>query len=166
MEESLDLLINMVITTNIDGKWISIHRIIMEFLVGRKLESDEVVDHINGNTIDNSFSNLRLVTQAQNMNNKITRAKISTNYIYIVDLFGDVVSSGPIKLAIEKVSDVGYVDLSLNYLTGRDNTFYVTAKINDKNAIRQKLENVVYLVSKNFSEILPFRSVNDAKNLR
>lgn len=61
----------------IDGKKIALHRFL--------LNSTKVVDHINGNSLDNRRSNLREVTPQQNSYNKRTRGKffagiIKTNY--------------------------------------------------------------------------------------
>jgi hypothetical protein len=46
------------------------HRVMMEKKLGRKLKSDEHIDHINGKPGDNRLSNLRVVSKAQH--NKIT----------------------------------------------------------------------------------------------
>lgn len=47
-----------------------LHRIIMEHHLGRKLESWEEIDHINGNPFDNRLSNLRVCTHGQNVMNR------------------------------------------------------------------------------------------------
>ena len=46
----------------------SIHRLVWETFNG-KIPEDMVIDHIDGNRSNNALSNLRLVTQAENMNN-------------------------------------------------------------------------------------------------
>ena len=43
------------------------HRVIATIHTGRILNDSEVVNHINGDTLDNSPSNLEVVTQAQNV---------------------------------------------------------------------------------------------------
>lgn len=53
------------------------HRLIFETFSGRLLNSDEIVDHINTNSQDNRFINLRAGTQKDNMNNPISKQKIS-----------------------------------------------------------------------------------------
>lgn len=43
------------------------HRIIMEEFIGRKLNKDEVIHHINGNKSDNRIDNLQLMTQSEHI---------------------------------------------------------------------------------------------------
>lgn len=49
-----------------DGKTMYMHRLIMGLGAGRK----PVVDHINGDTLDNSRANLRVCTQSVNLQNR------------------------------------------------------------------------------------------------
>lgn len=56
------------------GNSLRLHRVIMEWILGRKLHSSEMVDHINGNTLDNTQDNLRVATRKQNRYNVGARA--------------------------------------------------------------------------------------------
>jgi hypothetical protein len=47
----------------IDGKLILEHRHVMEQHLGRKLSSQELIHHIDGNKLNNELSNLQLITR-------------------------------------------------------------------------------------------------------
>lgn len=49
------------------GKSVKLHRLILNVPEGKKL----MVDHINGNTLDNRVENLRIVTSSQNQQNRM-----------------------------------------------------------------------------------------------
>lgn len=53
-----------------------LHRVILERIIGRSLDSSEMCDHINGNPLDNRRENLRIADKYQNARN---RGKSSLN---------------------------------------------------------------------------------------
>lgn len=62
-----------------NGRFIDEHRLVMEQYLGRKLKSDEVVHHINGNKRDNRIENLQVMTLAEHsrMHNRGRKNKIT-----------------------------------------------------------------------------------------
>jgi hypothetical protein len=58
-----------------DGKQTSIlmHRVILERILGRKLEKGEQCDHINHDGLDNRRNNIRLATKQENNRNQCIR---------------------------------------------------------------------------------------------
>lgn len=53
----------------VDGKRHYVHRIVWEIAHGRQLSREDQIDHIDGNSLNNSIENLRLATAAINARN-------------------------------------------------------------------------------------------------
>lgn len=61
-------------------KYVRVHRVVWETFIGEIPDGYEI-DHIDGNKQNNALSNLRCVTHKDNMNNIITKSKISTSML-------------------------------------------------------------------------------------
>lgn len=59
---------------------VRLHRLIMERVIGRTLESNEIVDHIDNDPLNNVRSNLRLATNKDNVRNSRMRENNTSGY--------------------------------------------------------------------------------------
>lgn len=125
------------------------NRLIMEFLAERYLKDNELVDHINTNTLDNSFENLRIVDNKGNNQNKNTLIKKSI-LIVIADLFGDFLYCGFSK-DCSKFMGIGgerYRTDELESVNITNNKFICINPGNLK-LLKRKMESVFYVYRDN-----------------
>lgn len=73
---------NLVMPGNIERHTISYARYLMSVHLGRILESNEHVDHINGNKLDDRIENLQIVSCAENNRKYHTEEKIARLYLF------------------------------------------------------------------------------------
>lgn len=67
-----------------NSKTISLHSYIYEKLKGQKTNANNVIDHINGNTLDNRIENLREATKSQNSQNRKKKLNCTSDYIGVI----------------------------------------------------------------------------------
>lgn len=135
------------------------HRIIMEYLLGRDLKKDEIVDHINTIKTDNSFDNLRVTDFKGNMGNPLTIKKLHTTRLVLTDLSGKFIMDGyskeVYKFVYEKESNLHHNSMSIvdnNIL----NKKYLCIKKGDIKSLHRKMENIIYVFNKDKTELLGF----------
>lgn len=145
------------VIVNIFGKHYYAHRVIMEYLVKRDLNSDEFVDHINIKRNDNSFKNLRLTDALGNSRNYNTMKQCS-NDIVVSDFFGNFIFRGitedVYKFVFNKDEYDSYSDSSTVLRSNIINNKYICFKFGDINNLYNKLENIYYLVDHKNNKIL------------
>lgn len=132
--------------------YFKIHRLIMEYLLGRSLKKDEIVDHINTVKCDNSFSNLRLTNAVGNMNNPLTIEKLSKKLI-LTDLLGNFIEYDSIKnlqgyLRNNKLQFSGVI--KSNIISKK----YFCINPGDSEILHKKMERVIYILNKNKTKVL------------
>ena len=59
------------------NKRVTLHRVILERILGRRLQEGEECDHIDGNGLNNNRCNLRLVDHRRNIRNSHSRLHIT-----------------------------------------------------------------------------------------
>lgn len=144
------------IRVNNNRIYFKIHRLIMEYILGRDLRSDEIVDHINTIRTDNSFSNLRVTDAKGNMNNSITIEKISRK-IVLANLLGDFINYNTLKLNYKYIFGKN-LDNSTNCKTLINSDIvgkrYICIELEDKETLYKKMERVIYVFNKDKTEVL------------
>ena len=143
-----------------------VHRVIAEFILMRDLKDDEIVDHINTIPYDNSFSNLRVCSQKENMNNPVTKYK-TTNKLILTDKLGNFISYG----TANELSKIVYKESKFNRLNHNEflKTFfpgdtYLCISPGDRSGLIERMERVIYIISEDKNSIWSFKSKHELKN--
>lgn len=166
----------IVITIDVKGKKTRLfaHRVIMEYKLGRKLTEKELVDHIDCNRVNNSFSNLRLSNNKENANNPLTLEKIRSK-VWVINFLGNVILENAYwkdayRLIFSKEAPDNESGASL--ITGGNNRIinseYICFNYKDPNKLNKIstcLDRIYYVVTEDKSQVLgAFLSLGDIRN--
>ena len=129
----------------IDKNSIRLHRIIAEHIFNVYLDENNVVDHINTNKWDNSFSNLRITNYSGNMSSPLTKMKNITEMVF-TDLFGDFITYGSSTDFAKEVLN-NYKNNKVTDYIKRSiiESKYSCIKIGDLETLKKKLDNIIYV---------------------
>lgn len=157
------------------------HRLIFEIISQKRIDNNNVIDHINPvghdplDLVNNSYLNLREVTQKENLLNPIT-TKIKSTPINVYNLKGDFIKQyGSVKEAVEDgMTGVTKVLRGEYFQCGGH--FYVYASSDSKNQILDKLKYIYYRFnsagaletwSENFAEVYSKKiNSNQSRSIR
>lgn len=89
-------------TINIEGKQIRLHRYLMEQKLERKLMSDEIVHHKDGNMFNNDITNLEIVSRSEHSKKHPENLPMKRKPVVQKDLKGNVVMVWGSASAVEK----------------------------------------------------------------
>jgi len=129
-------------TVLVNGKYLLEHRLIMESYLGRKLNTNEVVHHKNGNMMDNNISNLELLNNKdhmkkhwkENANYNTQKGKKALNSGQRKDkmfrLYAVGISLDLIKLNIIKINELKkYSEIINKAIIKADKLYFTTCKM-------------------------------------
>lgn len=141
------------------GKEYKAHRIIMEYILGRDLKEEEIIDHINCIRHDNSFSNLRVTNAKGNMNNPLTIEK-RIKRVIAADLFGNFIcyeSGKYISKNILSLSSIYSSNALVKLKTPGEKIIVI--KPGDKEGLLNKMKTVTYVFNNEMKAIGAFINI-------
>jgi hypothetical protein len=145
----------------------AVHRVIMEYILGRDLKDNEIVDHINTIRHDNRFDNLKLSNPVDNMNNPLTIEKWNPHKLVLCNLYGDFLAYDRctiINKLVFKSNDStkfkGVHDTRSFLKTFFPNRVFICINLGDKKDLYNKMSRVIYVFNSKMEVINAFCSAH------
>lgn len=160
---------NGYVYISIKQKSYAAHRVIMEYVLERDLKNNEIVDHIDRDKSNNSFSNLRLTDARGNIIENINTMRYISNDIVVTDLMGKLLFRGSTREVYkfifgEKRSEKLISPPRINEST-INNKRFICFKFGNINSLFKGLEKVIIIVTKDKKSIIgSYNSIISASN--
>lgn len=142
-----------------------VHRVIMEYILRRDLQDNEIIDHINTIKHDNRFDNLKLSNPIDNMNNPLTIEKWNLHKLVLCNLYGDFLAYDRctvLNKLVFKSSDSdkfkGVHDTRSFLKTFFPNRIFMCINLGDKEDLYNKMSRVVYVFNSKMEVVNAFCS--------
>lgn len=100
---------------------ILMHRVIVEYKIGRSLTNSEQIDHIDHNGLNNTINNLRIVSASQNRYNQRSQASLSKYSRYKGVSWDKNRNKWIAKIYFERTINIGRFDSEINAAKAYDN---------------------------------------------
>ena len=150
-----------------------IHKVIMEYLLKRDILPGEVIDHINQNRYDNSFTNLRITDQKGNMNN-VNTIRLLSDAIVVTDLYGDVLICDHTREAYNFVFNGNgrkkLINSSSMLVSFVSNKKYICYRYEDNESFLKKISRILYVLSSDGKTIISahisIKNIRDQYNVK
>lgn len=124
----------------INNKSILVHRLIYETISGKLIPQNMVIDHIipsSSNDVNNEFSNLKLCSQKENINNPLTKNKMSIQ-CSLFDLTGKLIKHYNSVTEVKKDLKIHNLNKNFNII---ENT-YIFLYDDDLNKLNDIIKNL------------------------
>ena len=153
------------IVARLFGKNYLVHRILMEYKYKRKLEKNEIVDHINTIRYDNRIINLRLTDSKGNSNNQLSINKLIKRKMVLTDIYGNFICYDSIP-NICKITGISHIDYNMAirqpFIGIRNSSCYFCINIGDIEDLHNKMSRMIYIISEDGSKLFGgYKSINN-----
>lgn len=115
------------------GTYQLMHRVIIERAIGRRLNKSEIVDHVDGNGLNNQRNNLRIASHIQNMRNRHKHSNNKSGYKGVYKRKGSNIWTACIRIKNKSIHLGNFTtaeDAHMAYCNAAESLFGEFARLN------------------------------------